>query len=202
MALIACPDCRKPVSADARSCPLCGCPVAARVAQREREKEERLAQIAAEKERSDARKMQMLIGLFVVGFLLFAGISSCNRQAPTVKDLYEMDAQSNSISPGINAFEASGHLTLTYSCQITAGKSANVQLVLENTTTSKIVWQKTVFCSETGAPSSKDTVTVPDDNYDVGATVHGNATWTMVITTPAVSATPTPAPVSSSTPAS
>ena len=150
MALIACPDCRKPVSEQARSCPLCGCPVAARVAQMRREEEERQAQIAEYKEREEARKTHVLIGLAIGGFVLFALISSCisgGGQASTVKNLYEMDGQTQSLSPGINVFRASGHLTLTYSCLANTGKPASVQLVLKDMTTSKVVWQKAITCS-------------------------------------------------------
>ena len=185
MALIACPDCGKQVSDLARSCPSCGCPVAARVAQMRREEEERIA--AAEKERQENRRVQLYIVLGFAAFLLIAWIiSSFSNSGPssTVKNLYEMDGQTQSLTPGANAFSASGKLTLTYSCQLNTGKSASVLLVLENLSTSAIVWKKSIKCSASGSPSGSDTVQVKADSYDIGATVNGDAAWTMRVTQP------------------
>jgi len=193
MALIACPDCRKPVSESARSCPVCGCPVSVRVAQMQRAEEERQEQLALQKQRQEQVRMGFIVaGIFLAVFIVGSIMNSCN-QASTVKNLYEMDGSTQNVSPGgMNAFLASGKLTVTYSCQISGGKSANVQLVLEDTNTSKIVWKKTVNCSATNTPSLSDSVTVPNDTYDVGATIHGQAAWTVVITTSPGSPTPTP----------
>lgn len=193
MALIACPDCRKPVSESARSCPVCGCPVATRVAQMQREEEERQEALARQKYRQEQVRMGFLVaGIFLAVFVVGSIMNSCNHVSPT-RNLYEMDGSTQNVSPGgMNAFQANGKLTITYSCQISAGKSANVQLVLEDTNTSRIVWQKTVNCSATGTPSLTDSVTVPDDTYDVGATIHGQAAWTVIISASTGSPTPTP----------
>lgn len=185
MALIPCPDCGKQVSDQARACPTCGCPVAVRVAQMRQEEEERIAAVAAQQERQASRQVILFIGLGIAAFILLAFISSCISNAsrsPTVNTLYEMDGQTQSIAPGINPFSASGTLTLTYSCQISSGKSASVQFVLEDLSTSAIVWKKSIRCSGNGLHAGSDTLHVKADNYDVGATVTGDAAWTMRIT--------------------
>lgn len=193
MALISCPDCRKPVSDQARSCPYCGCPVTVRVAQMQREEEEREAQMALQAQRRENVRMFFVVaGIILAVFVVGSIINSCN-QASAVRNLYNVDGYSQNVTPGdVTAFSVAGKLTMTYSCQISAGKSATVNFVLKNITTSKVVWQKAVTCSSTGTPNGSDSVTVPDGMYDVGATIHGQATWSMLITIS--TATPTAAP--------
>ncbi len=186
MALIACPDCGKQVSDEARSCPACGFPVAARVAQMKREEEERVAAAAAEKERQARRRLNLFIGLGIAVFVLFAYISSSvstSGQSSTTKTLYKMDGQTQSLTPGSNAFSASGKLKFTYSCQASTTHPASVQFVLEDLTSSVTVWEKTITCSISGpAKSGSDTIQVKAASYDIGATVNGDAAWTMLIT--------------------
>jgi len=58
-----------------------------------------------------------------------------------------------------------------------------VQFVLEDLTSSVTVWKKTITCSISGpGPRGSDTIQVKAESYDIGATVNGDAAWTMLIT--------------------
>jgi hypothetical protein len=67
MALIACPDCHKQVSDQARTCLYCGLPVAARLTQMRREEEERLAEQEALQQRLERQRN------------IYYGVLTCSR---------------------------------------------------------------------------------------------------------------------------
>jgi hypothetical protein len=184
MALISCPDCGNPVSDDADECKLCGLHVKAYL-QRMREEEEarRLeAEAEAERQRRERERERGYTVLTIIGVLLFILVGSCisqNQGQPSAgKDLYEMDGQSQSITPGVNTFSASGKLKLDYSCALNAQSAAAVQLVLVNTDSSATVWKKAVKCPASGS----ETIQVKLGEYDVGASVNGDAAWTLKVT--------------------
>ncbi len=182
MTLIPCPDCGNPVSDEADRCDRCRCPVSARLERLRAEEEARRLEEEEERQRRERARERGYITLGVIAVALFILIGSCvsqsQHQPSTGTSLYEMDEQTQSITPGVNAFSASGKLKLDYSCQASAKGGASVQLVLMNTENSAIVWRKAVKCPAHGS----DTVQVKSGDYDVGAQVGGNATWTMNVT--------------------
>jgi hypothetical protein len=153
----------------------CGCPVRARLERLQAEEEARRLEAQREKE----RELNYIV-LGVIGAIIFIviAVTQSQHQPSTGTSLYQMSEQTQSLTPGVNTFSATGKLKLDYSCQAGSKSRASVQLVLMNTDTSAIVWKKAVKCPAHGS----DTVQVKSGNYDVGATVNGDATWTMNIT--------------------
>lgn len=187
MALIACPDCSKQVSDQALTCPYCGLPIAARLAQLKQEEEERLAEEEALRQHQADQRSRAQVTLGVIAVILVVIVVSCisNSQqsttASTEKVLYEIATQA-SITPGVNTFEASGKLKLEYACQSNANKKGSVQLTLMNMASpSTVIWKKTVTCPLQPFSSSEN-IQVKAGSYDVGSSVSGDSTWNMKIT--------------------
>jgi transcription initiation factor TFIIIB Brf1 subunit/transcription initiation factor TFIIB len=177
MALIPCPDCGQAVSDEAAVCMHCGCPVRSRLERLQAEEEARRLEEQREKER---QLNYIILGVIAVALFILIGscISQNQHQPSTGTSLYAMSEQTQSLTPdAVSAFSASGTLKLDYSCQASAKSKASVQLVLLNTDNSAVVWEKAMKCPAHGS----DTIQVKSGDYDVGASVNGDAIWTMNI---------------------
>jgi hypothetical protein len=180
MALVACPECDKPVSDQAPLCPYCGYPVAEMIQEMRKEAAARMAARRAAAARRRARKQKItIVGVIVVIIvvLILILIVSNSPHPP----LLEMNSHTESATPGNNAFSASGKLTLTYSCEANANHVAIVDFSLVDIHTQQVVWKKTLVCTQQGS-SVTDTVTVSSSSYDIGTQVYGQDDWSMKIT--------------------
>ncbi len=183
MTLIACPDCGKNVSDQARTCPYCGLPVVAYLQQMREEEEARIEEEEIERQRMEDQRAKLYVAMIVAGIIVIVLIGSCisNSQGQTPSTgrvLFELDNQKMNLMPGANVFSVNGKLKIEYSCQPNTKNTATVQFTLVDTNSSSTVWKQSVKCPI----SSPGTIQVKASTYDVGVSVSGDATWSMKVT--------------------
>lgn len=182
MALIACPDCGRDVSDQARTCQYCGLPVSAHLRQLREDAEEERALL---EEEAEARRLAdtkqktqtVLIIIGIIAFVFIGGSISASQQGNRV--VLQLANQLVNVKPtGGNAFSAHGTIKIDFSCQAGTKGTSSVQFILVDVNSTATIWKKSLTCSGSGSQSLQ----VASSDYDIGATVSGGATWTMTIT--------------------
>lgn len=188
MALIACPDCRRMVSDQARTCPYCGLPVVARLAQLQREEEERLAEEEALRQHQANQRTTMHVVLGVVAVILFFLVASCISNVSQHPVLQNLEA-TGSQKPGDSSFSAQGKLSVQYSCEASTERATTVRFSLVNMHASAgsaaTVWEKVINCTTPSQSSTMhtETVQVKSSTYTVGVIASTvDTTWNIIIT--------------------